>query len=141
MEDAFRLKGILWEAVADFIRTNGVSRQYNPSYSELIERVFLLAQNPVSVQNHINHMASRLNVSTSTLSKRFRQETGMTLSTYLNQLVINRACYLLHTTDSSISDIAKQLGFSDQFHFAKYFRKGMNLPPSIYRRNLQKISL
>ena len=83
------------------------------------------------------HLAEKLHVSTSTLSKRFRQETGMSPREYLEQLVISRACTLLLADELGIADVAEELGFSDQFYFAKYFKKQMHVSPSGYRRQMK----
>ena len=137
MTDAFRLKGILMEGIADFVEEYGIQEQYTNDYSKLVEEMFRIAQNPVDARNSVKTLADDLHVSVSTLSKRFRRETGMTPSTYLNQLVINRACYLLHTEEYSIARIAAELGFGDQFYFAKYFKRQMGVSPSIYRKQVR----
>ena len=77
---------------------------------------FAPGPNPVSVV-HVRSLADRLHVSESTLSKRFRAETGMSPGVYLEQLVIQKACRLLIEEDKSMAQIAEELDFSDQFYF------------------------
>lgn len=135
--DAFCLKSVLFEELANFMAMAGLGEVQSGSYSPLVEQMFQLAQNPVSAGHHINELAEKLHVSTSTLSKRFRQETGMSPREYLEQLVISRACTLLLADELSIADVAEELGFSDQFYFAKYFKKQMHVSPSGYRRQMK----
>ena len=88
MEDAFLLQGLLWEELGRFIQMADLQEAQTKIYSGMVEQVFRLAQNPVSAGNHVRSLADRLHVSESTLSKRFRAETGMSPGVYLEQLVI-----------------------------------------------------
>ena len=74
----------------------------------------------------------------STLSKRFRLDTGMAPGAYLNRLVLEKACRLLLSEEVSIAAVADRLGFSDQFYFTKYFRRQMSMTPSAYRRLMRR---
>ena len=136
--DAFRLKGLIWEELACFAEASGMQMPLWQNCSGLIRHFFSLAQNPVSASNHIKNLARQLHVSESTLSKRFRAETGMTPGSYLNRLVLDRACRMLLSEDDSIAAVAERLGFSDQFYFTKYFRRQMNMTPSAYRRLMRR---
>ena len=101
--------------------------------------MFLLTQQPVSARNTVRSLAERLHVSESTLSKRFKQETGMTAGAYLEQVLMRKACQLLLATDYSLSRIAEELDFTDQFYFSRSFKHYTGVPPSVYRRT-QKIN-
>lgn len=137
MEDAFRLNGLLLEELGDFLELAGIRQNVGKRYSPLVEQVFRLAQEPVSAAHHVRSLAEQLHVSESTLSKRFRQETGMGPGEYLSQLVADRACSRLIEGEESIAQIAEELGFSDQFYFARFFKKQMNITPSGYRKQLR----
>lgn len=136
-ENVFTLLGMLWDELGRFIKMAGLKEVQTRVYSEMVEQVFCLAQNPVSAANHVRSLADRLHVSESTLSKRFRTETGMSPGAYLEQLVIQKACRLLIEEDESMMQIAEKLGFVDQFSFAKYFKRRMQMPPSAYRRQMR----
>ena len=138
MPDAFRLRGLLWEELAGFAEAGGLWENEGQNCSALVNSFFFLAQNPVSASNHIRGLAGQLHVSESTLSKRFRAETGMTPGAYLSQLVLDRACRMLLSEEESIAAIAEKLGFSDQFYFTKYFRRQMSMTPSAYRRLMRR---
>ena len=59
---------------------------------------------------------------------------------YIINTRINRACILLETTDRLISDIALSVGFCDQSHFIRTFKKIRGLTPSAYRRHHRSIT-
>ena len=137
--DAFRLEGLIWEELAGFAEAGGLCGTAAMQHcSGLINSFFFLAQNPVNASTHIRELAEKLHVSESTLSKRFRAETGMTPGAYLSQLVLGRACQMLLSEDDSIAAVAEKLGFSDQFYFTKYFRRQMSMTPSAYRRLMRR---
>ena len=69
------------------------------------------------------------------LCRQFRNVFGLTPTTYLNALRIERAKALLETTDITVAEAAYTVGFSDPGYFARVFRKRVGLPPSRYRSN------
>lgn len=130
---ALRLKSALLSDIAELIGLSGAGDQVL-HYSPLLSRLFPVAQRNISAQCTVKKLAQELLVSESTLSKRFRQETGLTLGAYLDHLLFTRACQLLLSSPLSIGEIAEQLGFCDQFYFARYFKKHQQQTPSDYRR-------
>lgn len=137
INDSFYLKSILLKELSGFLNMAGIGESYIRQYSALTEQIFRLAQSPVNADLHVSDLAKALHVSSSTLTKRFRQETGMPPGEYLTQLVLSKSCNLLLSEDCPIAEIAKELGFTDQFYFAKYFKKQMHVTPSEYRRQMK----
>ena len=68
------------------------------------------------------------------LSKRFKQETGLTINDYIKFTKIERAKMLLCTTDLNISDIADQLCFSSRGYFGEVFAQVVGMTPTKYRK-------
>lgn len=99
------------------------------------------------VLDHLQkHLAGRLPVSVAarmcgtspvSFSRMFRLATGMTLSAYVNRLRMTRALELIETTDDTIAGIALDLGFSDQSHFDRHFRRSFGHTPSAHRAGLK----
>lgn len=67
------------------------------------------------------------------LSTIFRQDYGMTLKEYLNQLKFDYACSMLESSSFTIPEIAFSCGFSDISYFARKFRERFGRTPSSYR--------
>ncbi len=63
----------------------------------------------------------------------FKEETGMSLSSYITKLRIDYGKYLLLNTDINIADLANEAGFYDQSHFTKNFKKMERMTPSHFR--------
>ncbi len=68
------------------------------------------------------------------LAKLFRQQTGSSPMAAVRQRRLERAKALLASSDTSIEEIARQVGFPDPFHFSRLFRQVVGQSPSAYRQ-------
>jgi len=66
------------------------------------------------------------------LSKIFKDETGYTFKQYLNMIRIENSKKLLKEGDLSLMDICYLVGFSDQSHFSRTFKKISGMSPKKY---------
>lgn len=66
----------------------------------------------------------------------FKQSTGAAPHEYLTRCRIERAKQLLICSPHSISDVAAQVGFCDQSHLSRHFRRIVGLTPMAYLRNV-----
>lgn len=64
--------------------------------------------------------------------KLFKQTVGMTPHAWLVRLRLERAASILHRTSRSIADVAQDVGFYDQSHFNRAFRRAFGVAPSRY---------
>jgi len=64
----------------------------------------------------------------------FRRLTGFSPIDWFARLRIQWACELLDTTQLSVGEIARQVGFPDPYYFTRCFRRVVGLPPRKYRR-------
>ncbi len=63
----------------------------------------------------------------------FKAELGLPPHTYLTQLRVQRAKGLLHS-GLPIAAVAQQVGFADQSHLTRHFKRIVGVPPGQYRR-------
>jgi len=63
----------------------------------------------------------------------FREETGMALTGYINKMKVDYGKYLLLNSDIQLAELADQLGYYDQSHFTKNFKKFERITPSHFR--------
>jgi len=82
----------------------------------------------------LEEMADEVKLSASHFSRLFTGRTGHSPINYFIQLKIQRACRLLDNSDRSIAEVAREMGFEDQFYFSRLFRKVMNMSPRLYRK-------
>ncbi|MGV8096420.1 MAG: AraC family transcriptional regulator [Mangrovibacterium sp.] len=82
----------------------------------------------------LEEIAEEVKLSASHFSRLFINRTGHSPIDYFIQLKIQRACRLLDNSGWSIAEVAREMGFEDQFYFSRLFRKVMNMSPRIYRK-------
>ncbi len=75
-------------------------------------------------------------MSKAVFGRAFKTAAGMALGGYLNQVRMTHAMELLGETRESIAGIASRLGFSDQSHFDRRFRRKFGCTPSQHRAGL-----
>ncbi len=68
------------------------------------------------------------------ISRRFKSETGFTVSKYLQKVRIEKCCELLASTDMAISEIAGEVGYNDIKFFNEIFKRMLKMSPSEYRK-------
>lgn len=83
-------------------------------------------------------VAAAHHVSTRTLLRRFRSETGQTPLDYLQTLRVTRARQLLEVADTSIAEIARAVGYQDLSTFRRLFSSTIGMTPSQYRRTFRR---
>lgn len=86
----------------------------------------------------IKTLCSEFHISQSTLSALFREKMGMTVAGYIGVLRNEYVKSLLVSTDLSISEITKQLGYSQPSSFIRQFKNAEGITPGEYRQKHQK---
>lgn len=64
----------------------------------------------------------------------FKKSTGLTIQNYVLARRLDKARYLLSTSNASISEISESLGFSSFSLFSRCFRQANQMTPREYRR-------
>jgi AraC family transcriptional regulator, arabinose operon regulatory protein len=82
----------------------------------------------------LEEIAAETSLSASHYSRLFLNRTGHPPIDYFIQLKIQRACRLLDNSGWMIADVAREMGFEDQFYFSRVFRKVMGMSPVMYRK-------
>lgn len=82
----------------------------------------------------IDYLTSNFFISHSYLCKIFKQKTGETLISYINERKMLNAEHLLKTTNLSVSEIAYMSGYSCYPHFLTRFKKRHGLTAREYRQ-------
>lgn len=79
-------------------------------------------------------LAAHFNLSTYHFCRLFRRYFEATPMQYVLAKKIEMSKYLLYYTDQSMAAIANSLGFTDQSHFSKTFRKLEGMSPTTFRK-------
>lgn len=82
----------------------------------------------------VTELADLCGLTTRQLSRAFKAETGMTVGRYIDEATMERAHRLLTSTELSVGDIARALGFASADSFAQSYRRITGVLPSRARR-------
>ncbi len=79
-------------------------------------------------------LARIAHVSEAHFIRTFRATFGETPNRYLQRRRVERAMWLLRSTDRSVTNICMDVGFASLGTFSRVFREIVGEPPSAYRR-------
>lgn len=132
-----QIMNLQYHMVLDFTdRVERLRRGKQPT--QLILDVSNYIQHHMSEAISVERMAKALFMSRAYLSKRFKAESGETLTDFILKEKTEEAKRLLRYSDKSLTAIGLYLGFSSQSHFSRVFRKYTSLSPSEYRQKHAK---
>ena len=81
----------------------------------------------------LDDLAKEVNLSPPYLSELFKNETGETISNYIQRTRIEMAQHLLLTTMMNVTEVADAVGYADAKYFSRVFRKHLGIRPSDFR--------
>lgn len=90
---------------------------------------------------HLKELACRCNISPNYFHKVFKQIFKITPANYVTMLRMNSALQLLKENRITIKEIAFDLGFTDNAHFCKTFKKYYGITPKEYQRSQNVVLL
>ncbi len=71
------------------------------------------------------------------ISRAFKETTGLTIMTFVNDVRIEKAKLLLTNSDLSMGNIALSCGFVSQSYFGKVFKKSVGISPLDYKNKMK----
>lgn len=118
---------IQYSSTAGPLPKDDIKKFYVQSTVDYIENNYM---KEISVED----MATHLGLNRSYFSKLFKKMTQKSPQEFLIAYRIHKACEYLRSTRLTISEIAGQVGYPNQFHFTRAFRGVMHLPPNEWRK-------
>ena len=85
----------------------------------------------------LEDIATHAGMSTRTLNRRFREQTGTTPLQWLHRARVRQAQYLLEATNHPVDRIATQVGFGSPTAFRDRFKRIVGTSPHAYRAAFQ----
>ncbi len=82
----------------------------------------------------VEKLTQKAGISQSYLYRVFREAYGQSPKQYLSAVRVHAALEALRTTDLSITEIGRQVGFKDVLVFSSFFSRATGYSPQAYRR-------
>lgn len=98
-----------------------------------LQPVLVWLENNLARDLTIDDIAAHAALSTRTLNRRFRDQTGTTPLQWLHRTRLRHAQYLLETTDHPVERICRQVGFTSPTTFRERFKHLVGTSPQAYR--------
>lgn len=104
------------------------------SYEDSVHKVKEYIAENLNENLTIKDLAESVNMSSSHFSRVFKQQTGFSPYDYILISRINRAKYLLQTTNMTIASVAYEVGFNSESNFIYYFTENEGISPGKFRK-------
>ena len=123
--------------------SNGDAHELSEQDKQFLAKTMTMITNQIeSNRVNVDELASELAMSTSQFRRRLSAITGETPQSYITNIRMQKARYLLDTTpDMTILDVAKGCGYDDQSSFTRAFKRFFGVTPSDYLARLVLIFL
>lgn len=121
--------------VLNYAKTNMPDNEINEK--ELSQRIFKAV---LFIEQHYNEalsleqIAAEANLNPEYFSRVFKEETGYNYSSFLSNIRMKKAEYLLINTMEKVQGIAEMVGYSNVSYFSTIFKKKYGVNPYEFRR-------
>ena len=119
----WQAEGIDFTNVSDYISREELSLQNIIEYIDMH-----IDENP-----KVEDLAARCHMSYSHFARSFKEMYGRSCKEHLEMLRIERAEELLKFTELSLNEVSLELGYADQSHFTRAFKKHKGVTPGSIR--------
>lgn len=111
-----------------------LKRVKNDQYNTLDQIIAYIRQNVYDTDlMKVQSIADKFNMTSSGLSAYFKRKSGESIHHYILMYKLHLTKYRLKNTDFTVSEIAFQLGFTDESHLTRIFKKYNNKTPKQFK--------
>lgn len=95
----------------------------------------------IAERYRLDALADAFHLSSRTLLRKFRAETGRSPLDWLHDLRVEKAKLLLETTTLSVAQVAAEVGYADVATFSRLFARHTQLTPAAFRSRFQPVDV
>ncbi len=107
-------------------------------YRQDVVRITVYIKENITQKITLAQIAKLVNMNESYVSRLFKNETGVNLTSYINLLKMGKAIELLKDPDVMVKEVANRLGFDEQSYFNRIFNKYLSSSPSEFKKRYKK---
>ena len=113
-----------------------IRRERKDATKLLIEKaICYMEENYSDSELSVEKICGFLNLSATYFSTLFKKETGLSFVTYLTKIRMEKALWMLNSTDEKAYVISEKVGYMEPNYFSYVFKKQFGVSPSRYRGN------
>jgi AraC family L-rhamnose operon regulatory protein RhaS len=133
---------LLLNLVARFITESKAGESKRAGVRNIIHEITAYIQQNIYQKEllRIENLAKHFHKTPDHLNRYFRQQTGFTLKAYINRYKLNLVETRLRYSDLNISEIADEMGFTDESHLNKAVKSAFGKTAKQYRNALLQLS-
>ncbi|KAF2514872.1 helix-turn-helix domain-containing protein [Flavobacterium foetidum] len=132
----FENQGIMLQLLSRFLHNDDLQTSAVQQIPSKILDTMSYVQIHLNKNITVSHLAERINQNQDYFSKQFLIHTGQRPLNFIHEKKIERAQYLIATTNKTFLEIALDTGFSNLPHFSKIFKQITSLTPKDYRAQI-----
>lgn len=122
-----------YNMLMDFTEQMGKSKLPQGISSEIHQCLQFISQH-TNENIGVDDLADHIHRSRSYVSRKFKEEMGFNLNTFIMRCKLEEAKSLLTYTNKSLSEISSYLCFANQSYFQRVFKKKYGITPNEYRK-------
>jgi AraC-like DNA-binding protein len=129
----YETQGIIFQLISKFLKPDIFNRNKQETRPPVVLDAMEYIQRRLGEPLKVSQLAHRANLSVDYFSKIFHLSTGQSPINYILQKKIERAQYLITTTEKQQGEIAELTGFENVQHFSRVFKRITGLTPGAYK--------
>ncbi len=119
----------------------GFTHSLSLQESERINTLYNFVKENIKTQITLQEAADQVSMGRESFCRFFKKTFNKSFFEFVNEYKINLASKMLIDTDLSVSEIGYSIGYNNLSFFYRQFNKFMNMSPSKYRKQYQRIPI
>jgi AraC-like DNA-binding protein len=118
-------------------KPNSAANRISADFMALLDNQFPVAELSYTIKlKSASDFAQKLNIHVNHLNRSVKTINNKSTSNIIRDRILAESKRLLEQTDWNVSEIAYCLGFTEVTHFNNFFKKGLSMNPSQFRKSL-----
>lgn len=130
-------KQLTWEMFEEYCDL--VLNFSTSNYSQTIKDIVAYIATHLNEEITLTSIADQFHINNAHLSRKFKKETGFTVSDYVNHQRVDLAKLLFQDKTKSVLEVSDQVGFNSSSYFSKTFKKITGESPVEYVKRTHAI--
>ena len=139
LSDYVENQGIILQLIARFLHRDYFQSEPTGVIPFKVSESIRYIQTHLQTNLTVEQLAERTHQNPDYFSRIFKENTGERPLAYIQLKRIERAQFLMITSDLTFSEIAAETGFESLAYFSRMFKKLTGQTPSVYRKNNRKV--